>query len=186
MVLSKRACCWIGVAGWAVAGLLAGAVAGRAEGVGSLESVGVRGGIPGNDSSRQFNQAEAFGNLNLPWGWDLGKSWHLQSRLDLSAGWLGDKGNNTAIGTVGPSLVVNRGQFPVSLEGGISPTILSDNDFASKNFGTDIQFTSHLGLNWGFARHWCLSYRYQHMSNAGLASRNPGLNLHVFGLSYKF
>jgi hypothetical protein len=38
----------------------------------------------------------------------------------------------------------------------------------------DFQFICHLGLNWDFATHWRLSYRYQHMSNADLALENPG------------
>jgi lipid A 3-O-deacylase len=160
-------------------------VVGRAEGV-QLESVGARGGISANPTGVSFNQAEVFANWNLPWGWDLGKEWHLQTRLDFSAGWLGDQGDNAAIGTVGPSLVLRRERLPVSLEGGISPTLLSQYDFESRNFGTYFQFTSHVGLNWDFAAHWRLGYRFQHMSNAGLASHNRGLNMHLFALSYLF
>jgi hypothetical protein len=151
-----------------------------------LESVGVRGGVSANPGRNEFHQAEFFGNWNLPWGWDLGKEWYLQSRLDSSIGWLGDKGNNAGIGTVGPSVALSRERLPVSLEGGVSPTFLSRSEFGSKDFGTDIQFTSHIGLNWDFAAHWRLGYRFQHMSNAGLGSKNPGLNLHLFGLSYLF
>jgi hypothetical protein len=50
----------------------------------------------------------------------------------------------------------------------------------------DFQFTSHLGVNWDFAPHWRVGYRFQHMSNAGLATPNPGLNLHIFSVSYRF
>jgi hypothetical protein len=41
-------------------------------------------------------------------------------------------------------------------------------------------------LNWDFATHWRLGYRFQHMSNAGLSQPNPGLNMHMFALSYLF
>lgn len=185
MVVPKRTCRRTGVCGWAVACLLLCAVIGRGEDF-RLESVGVRAGLSASSSGRNFNQAEVFANLNLPWGWDLGKEWHLQSRLDLSLGWLGDRGNNAAIATVGPSLVLGREQLPVSLEGGVSPTFLSSREFGSKDFGIDFQFTSHIGLNWDFAEHWRLGYRFQHMSNAGLGSKNPGLNMHLFALSYRF
>jgi lipid A 3-O-deacylase len=151
-----------------------------------LESVGARGGLSASSNGQQFNQAEAFANWNLPWGWDLGKEWHLQSRLDLSLGWLGDRGNNAAIGSAGPSVLLGRESLPVSVEGGVSPTFLSRHEFGSKDFGTDFQFTSHVGVNWDFAPHWRLGYRFQHMSNAGLASKNPGLNMHLFALSYLF
>ena len=185
MLFSKQAYRRIGVAGWVVAGLLAGAVASRAEDF-SLESVGVRGGFQADHSDRNFGQAEGFGNLNLPWGWDLGKEWHVQSRLDLSLGWLGQRGNDAVIGTVGPSLILGWARLPLSLEGGVSPTFLSRHEFGSEDFGMNLQFTSHLGVNWDFAPHWRVGYRFQHMSNAGLATPNPGLNLHIFSVSYRF
>ena len=185
MVVPTRAFRGIRVAGWVSAGLLVGAVAGRGEGF-SLESVGARGGFQADHSDRDFGQLEGFANLNLPWGWNLGREWHVQSRLDLSVGWLGVRGDNAVIGTVGPSLVLSRARLPLSLEGGVSPTFLSRHEFRSANFGTDFQFTSYLGLNWEFIRHWRVGYRFQHMSNAGLSTPNPGLNMHMFALSYLF
>ena len=81
----------------------------------------------------------------------MGKEWYLQTRVDFSIGWLGDSDNDAAIGTAGPSVVLGRESLPVSLEGGVSPTGLSRSEFGSKDFGTEIQFTSHVGLNWDFA-----------------------------------
>ncbi len=185
MVNSKRACPWISVPSWVVAGLLTWGSLGWAEGF-RLESAGVRGGLSANNDRQEFTQAEVFGNWNLPWNWDLGKKWRLQSRLDVSGGWLGDRGDDAAVGTLGPTLVLSRARLPLSLEGGSSPTLLSNHEFGSKSLGMDFQFTSHVGLNWDFARHWRLGYRFQHMSNAGLSSDNPGLNMHLFGLSYCF
>jgi len=165
--------------------LLLGTGPGRAEGF-RLESVGVRGGVPASRSAQDFNQAEAFANFDLPWGWELGKDWHLQTRVDLSAGWLGDWGNDAAILKAGPSVVLGRERLPVSLEAGVCPTLMSEDNFGSKHFGTAFQITSHVGLNWDFARHWRLGARFQHMSNAGLGSKNPGLNMFMFALSHRF
>lgn len=185
MVPSRRAFRGIGAAGCVLAGLLAGAVASRAEGF-SMESVGARGGFQADKHNRDFNQVEGFGNLNLPWGWDLGKEWHMQSRLNLSVGWLGGHGDSAFIGTVGPSLALSRARLPLSLEGGVGLTILSCEHFGSEDFGMNLQGTSHLALNWDFAAHWRFGYRFQHMSNGGLATPNPGLNMHMFALSYLF
>ncbi len=129
---------------------------------------------------------EAFAYWHLPWRWDLGKEWHLQSRLDLSLGWLANARVNSFVGTAGPSLVLGWKQFPVSLDGGISPTMLSANDFETKDIGSYFQFSSHLGVQWDLTSHLRASYRFQHMSNAGLSSDNPGLNLHLVSLSYVF
>lgn len=185
MVFPNRAFRWTRATGWLAASYLLWAAVAQAEEF-RPESVGVRGGFSANVSGQTFNQADVFANWNLPWGWDLGKEWHLQSRLDFSIGWLADSGDNAAIGTLGPSLVLSRERWPVSLEAGVSPTLLSKSHFESRDFGTDFQFTSHGGVNWDFATHWRLGYRFQHMSNAGLGSNNRGLNMHLFALSYVF
>ena len=185
MASPNRAFRGIRVAGWAVAGLLAASVASRAE-VFSLESVGVRGGFQADHTHRDFGQLEGFGNFNLPWGWNLGREWHMQSRLGLSAGWLGMRGADAFVGTLGPSLIVGRARLPLSFEGGVSPTFIGHERFGLEDFGMKLQFTSYLGLNWDLAAHWRVGYRLQHMSNGGLATPNPGLNMHIFALSYRF
>lgn len=160
------------------------AVTGRAQEV-SVESVGARGGAaPGN--GYHFHQAEGFVNLDLPWMWDLGRQWRLQSRLDVSAGWLGDSGGNAAISTVGPSLIIDSERSMFSLEVGISPTWLTQYHFGTKDFGMHLQFTSHVGFNLDLSSRIRIGYRFQHMSNGGLIKPNPGLNLHTMAVSYLF
>jgi hypothetical protein len=154
-----------------------------------FESSGVRGGFGLSGSDANFRQAEAFVDWDLPWGWNLGRNWHVQTRLDFSAGWLGETGADgydSAILTVGPIFALTHGHFPIFLEAGLSPTGITRSDFNSKGFGEDVQFTSHIGIGYDIASHLRISYRYQHMSNGGLSTDNPGLNLHMFGLSYIF
>ena len=122
----------------------------------------------------------------MPWGWDLGKEWHLQTGLDLSLGWLNGRGESAVIGSVGPSLLLSRARLPLSFEGGVLATGLSESQFGSYDFGMNFQFTDYLGLNWDFSSHLRVGYRFQHMSNAGLFAANTGLNMHMFALSYLF
>lgn len=151
-----------------------------------LESAGARYGFGANQSSISFRQAEVFADWKLPWGWDLGKEWRLQTLVDSSAGWLGDPESDGAIFQVGPALRLGRGRFPVTITGGVNPTILTTVDYQEKDFGTGFQFTSYLGVSVDLGAHFRFGYRYQHMSNAGLGRSNPGLNLNVFALSYVF
>jgi lipid A 3-O-deacylase len=139
-----------------------------------LESTGLRFGFSPASNDDKFHQAELSANWNLPWGWALGSRWHLQTRMDVSAGWLGDPGGDAF------------GQFPLNFEAGVSPTLLSRHEFATKDFGAYFQFTSHVGLNWDLSSRFRVGYRFQHMSNAGIAEPNPGLNLHMVGVSYLF
>lgn len=152
----------------------------------SFESVGARIGASPTGNGHNFHQVEAFADLNLPWNWDLGDNWRLQSRLDVSLGWLGNPLRDAVIGTLGPSLLARCDDFPLSFEGGCSPTLLSRDDFGTKDFGELFQFTSHIGFNLDLTRHIRVGYRFQHMSNADISRNNPGLNLHMLKVSYLF
>lgn len=150
-----------------------------------FHSAGARVGFGAERTGNHFLQSEAYLDYNL-WRWELNENWHLQSRLGISAGWLGQRGDNAFIGTLGPKLELSRERFPFSLEGGFSPTYISRYHFSSTDLGANVQFTSHIGLNWDFASHWRVGYRFQHMSNAGLREPNPGFNLHVLSVGYLF
>ena len=150
-----------------------------------LESAGVRFGFPANDNLA-FRQVEAFMDFRLPYRFELSTNWFVRTRFDCSAGWLGKNGTDAFIGTAGPVVVLSRKNFPVSFDLGFNPTILSRYQFAATSFGMTLQFTSHAGIDWDVSPHVRLGYRFQHMSNGGLVEPNPGLNLHMFTVSYRF
>ena len=185
MYLSARSRMAFDVQHWLPLILLAVANLGLAEDF-RLESAGGRFGYAASDGASDFHQAEAFADWKLPWGLDLGRQFALGTRLDLSGGWLGDSHKSAFLATVGPTLVLSKGRFPVSIEGGLSPTFISRYNFPSRDFGSVCQFTSHAGVNIDLFSWLRLGYRFQHMSNGGLSHPNPGLNLHVFGVSYLF
>lgn len=149
-------------------------------------SVGVRGGMSLNGNSHCFRQAETFVDFDLPWTWNIYSDWRFQPKFDVSGGWLGGEHTDGFVGALGPTFELSKGKFPLTLEGGSSPTFLSKYQFGDKSFGDNVQFTSHIGLNWYFTRHLSIGYRFQHMSNAGLGNSNPGLNLNMFLLTYHF
>jgi hypothetical protein len=151
-----------------------------------IDAMGGRFGFPHESRSKSFRQAEAFAVFDLPWRWEMGRAWHLQSQLDVSAGWLRGRSKDAGIATAGPAMVLRHERFPVSLDLGSSATLLTRDKFGTKDFGIPFQFTSHAGVNWDVTRHMRAGYRYQHMSNARLHRNNPGLDLHVVALSYRF
>jgi lipid A 3-O-deacylase len=185
MCFSGRAFCSISVAAGLAMGMLCLAPTCQA-GDFKLGAAGFRYGIGGNSSSADFNEGELFADWNLPWRWDLGHDVWLQMRLDSSVGWLGDPAKTGAIVTAGPGIRLGCEHFPLSLEAGSNPTILGEEHFAGKDFGSAIQFTTYCGVSLDLGAHVRLGYRYQHMSNAGLGDNNPGLNLNMFSLSFVF
>ena len=150
------------------------------------ESVGLRYGISASSFNSILQQSEAFGRLDLPWHWDFAEHWRLQTRLDASVGWLGGRGDSGVVGALGPSLAIKHEHFPIEFEAGSSPTLLSRDRFGNTDFGIPFQFTSFLGLSADIGKRWGAGYRFQHMSNAGLGSDNPGLNMQMFSVRYRF
>lgn len=151
----------------------------------SLESAGARYGIPANNQARGLQQAEIFSNYYLPWLWVFGR-FEVQSRLDLTMGWIGGHDQNAFVGTLGPSLQFRWRNIPLELDLGSSPTVLSTHEWGKLDVGTELQFSSHAGIDWNITRHIRIGYRFVHMSNAGIREPNPGVNMHMFGLSATF
>ena len=150
-------------------------------------TVGFRSGLSTGTNSEDFQQYELF--LNCKTGWDkinLFANYRLSTTVNLSGGALTIGDETEFIGSAGPRLVFSRVGCSVTLEGGISATILGDKRFGNENFGGQYQFTSHVGTNLPLGRHMFLNLRFQHMSNASLSEPNPGLDLFMFGLSYQF
>ncbi len=151
-----------------------------------LDAAGLRAGFTLTPANDRFVQTELFSEVNLPWKWHLGKHWSLRPQMELAAGWLNRQRQDAFIGSLGPQLRLRWKICPVELVGGLSITYLSRSDFGDWDLGSSLQFTSHVGLRWAPGRHWEIGYRLQHLSNAGFARPNPGLNLNLFLVSYRF
>jgi hypothetical protein len=66
----------------------------------------------------------------------------------------------------------------------LSATSLND----QRKFGSSFQFGDHVGVGarFGDKGKYDLSYRYQHLSNAGIKGPNQGVNFHELRLQYHF
>jgi lipid A 3-O-deacylase len=87
---------------------------------------------------------------------------------------------------VGPSLQFKRRNFPIELDFGSSPTYVSTHEWGAVDVGTQLQFSSHAGLDWDITRRLRVGYRFTHMSNAGIKEPNPGINMHMLSVSVLF
>ncbi len=149
-------------------------------------SAGVRAGFSATSRNDNFWLSEAFATHNLRWRWEWASGWFVQTRLDLSAGAIHGSGEEGFVGTLGPSLVLGKGDFPLTFAAGSSPTILSKDEFGNVNFGVPFQFTSHAGFDCRVYKQLSIGYRFQHMSNASISEHNPGLDLHMLEISYRY
>ena len=147
---------------------------------------GARIGFSKSVHGESFNQLEIAAAWRLPWTWMLDSGWRLDSRINASAGVLHGGGDTAAIATTGPGLAWVSPSQQFTVEAGISPTLVSRHEFGNADFGGIFQFTSFIGLNYRIGKQTTTSFRVQHMSNAGIYDRNPGLNQAMLGINYRF
>lgn len=137
----------------------------------------------------------------LQWDWEKRwfeeGNWFLSGYWELSMSyWDGDSGDtgNDSLTEIGVTPVFRLQKYPSPdsmtpyFELGIGAHLLSDSDIGDKEMSTNFQFGDHLafGATFGEKQQFDISYRFQHYSNAGIESPNPGINFHLlrFGYSY--
>ena len=149
-------------------------------------SIGLRGGVNDHRNDEDFEQYEAFSTWQLPWfrRWESG--WALGTYLEANAGVLRGGGESAFVGSIGPGLYISGYKEKLDISMGINPTIISKHEFGDEDLGGPINFTSHIGLNFNFSRHFSIGYRLQHMSNGVFYDVNPGLNMHMIEMGYRF
>ena len=149
-------------------------------------SLGLRGGVDDGRNDEDFKQYEGFTTWKLPWfrQWDSG--WTIGTYLETNAGVLIGGGTSAFVGSIGPCIYIKGLADIIEISMGIKPTIISKHKFGDENLGGPIEFTSHVGLNFIFADHYHIGYRLQHMSNGILYEQNPGLNMHMIEVGYRF
>ncbi len=151
-------------------------------------SIGLRGGvgINGSKNDEDFKQYEGFTTWTRPWSRRRNSGWTIGTYIEANAGVLRGGGTSAFVGSIGPGIYIKGLEDILEIYMGINPTIISKHKFGDENLGGPIAFTFHVGINFIFAKHYNIGYRLQHMSNGGLYEDNPGLNMHMIILGYRF
>ncbi|MFQ1634829.1 acyloxyacyl hydrolase, partial [Aeromonas veronii] len=55
-----------------------------------------------------------------------------------------------------------------------------------KDYGGPFQFALGIGLGYAITKNWLIGYQYEHMSNAYMYDKNPGLDSHTLHIEYRF
>jgi len=104
--------------------------------------------------------------------------------LELAVGALSTPAETRPYLSLGPVWNLWPRSQALILEFGFSPTLIGGSTLAGRDLGGNLHFTSSLALGTRFGREHAyeLSLRFQHTSNGGLSSTNPGLD--VVGLTF--
>lgn len=69
---------------------------------------------------------------------------------------------------------------------GVRSAFLRGDSLWRLDMGGPVRFTAHLGLAFHPLGGLGVGYRFERICNASLHESNPGLDSHMFGLSYRF
>lgn len=138
------------------------------------------------DSQGSFDSYEISSTIASPWTWKLGEKRHLRLDFEAGIGVLHREGTTGGFARVAPLLDLSKDGFPVSLFVTTGPVLLTEDNYDGFDLGGYFHFASAIGMQWRLHDGWSVSYRIQHISNVGISSPNPGLDLHLFRLAYSF
>lgn len=98
--------------------------------------------------------------------------------LELAVGALSSPADTRPFVSLGPVWEIPSRSRALFLELGFSVTLLGGSTFDGQDLGGNFHFTSSaaVGTRFGRQRAFALSLRFQHTSNGGLNSTNPGLD----------
>ncbi len=125
--------------------------------------------------------------------WLQGEDWHLGGFWDLGlAQWEqnvpGTRNRLRELGLTPVFRLQANDLRGVYAEAGIGAHLLGATSLGNKHFGSAFQFGNHLGFGYRFGTRgeFDISYRYQHLSNAGIKLPNSGLDSNQVRLQYWF
>ena len=154
------------------------------------QEAGVRMGIQAGKKHAYFHQYDVFAVYGLPWDWRWSSGWGLTPQLNTSAGVLDGADETGFIGSVGTGLVLNKPGNGIALDVGINANLLDRRRFGGQDFGSLLQFGAYLGVTYRFANRLGIGYHLQHISNGHIfypnGTPNPGLDMHLIGVSWSF
>lgn len=150
-----------------------------------IVELGLRGGVNSSSVEETYSAGEAYYLHALPWRKDLSPETSLYTRLDAGVGYMHADSRSGNWLAIGADAVLSTVDGLLEFEIGVRPAWLSRHEFGEDDFGGAVQFLSHAGVALNLGR-VVVNYRLQHLSNAGIYDNNPGINLHLFGVGFRF
>lgn len=161
---------------------------GKALGGRSGWEAGLRAGSSFNEDDESFDQYDLFASYGLPWSWQWGRAIQVDTYLTTAVGILDGGGDIGVAGSLGFEFAFGSasGRCPFEIRAGSALTLISEDEYGEEDLGGPVQFTHHISLYYWFLERLSAIVRVQHMSNAGIYSENPGVDMIMLALVYRF
>ena len=150
------------------------------------KEAGIRGGFSATAKREYFHTYEVYAEYGLPWA----LRWGLYPQLNAAAGVLSGGGDNGFIGSIGADVALKNPWNGLEADLGINVNLIDKRRFGKQDFGSMLLFGAYAGLTYRIYRGLGINYRLLHLSNGHIFyatdTPNPGLDLHMFGLTWRF
>jgi hypothetical protein len=146
--------------------------------------VGVRAGS--ELGSSLFRVYETFFVLETGLRGNVNESLEWQLDVESTLGALQRRNDYGTLLHIGPILDFKSPEGRWGIRIGFAPTLISNSHYGPVDLGGKFHFSSSLSAYWLANQKYALLYRFQHTSNGGLRTCNPGLDLHSLGIAYRF
>jgi len=155
---------------------------------GGWREAGVRMGIEAGPKREYFHLYELYAVYGLPWDWRSSSGWGITPQLNTSLGALHTSTETGFIGSFGTGLAISKTGFNLVQELGISLDLMDRRHYGKQDFGSFLLWGAYIGLSYRFDSGLGIGYRILHLSNNHILYPahipNPGVDLHLFGLSW--
>ncbi len=108
----------------------------------------------------------------------------LDMSLEMTFSVMNDKTNNSLSFSLGPTIELFHYESIVFISAGIKPSLMTNYVFDEFNLGGRFNFKSHIELTASLIKNMNIGFGFEHISNAGLYKKNPGINLHYIEIAY--
>ncbi|MFZ7125920.1 MAG: acyloxyacyl hydrolase [Desulfobacterales bacterium] len=118
--------------------------------------------------------------------WQWGNGWSLDPGFSVNPGVLHAGGEDGFIVTAGPRLELNFPGDWLTLSGSVRAGALSEDEYGRMDIGGWFTFAEDIGIRVNLGRSLSAGYLFQHISNAEIYADNPGVDLHMLEIRYRF
>lgn len=123
---------------------------------------------------------------------NMEKRYYFDNGLTIRPKWVYSVGNlyrkkeSSFMTSAGPGVSFYKEGLNLYLDLSFRLTYLTEPEIVDKDLGGNVHFSTYLSANYFFTQHFAAGLAAQHISNAGLATNNPGMNVWYLEFKYRF
>lgn len=148
--------------------------------------LGIQYGFDADSDEEFFHYYGLAGAVELTEFWKWGSGWSVDHGVTLTAGGLHAGSDDGFFATIGPRIDLNLPGGWLTVTASVRAGGMTDHIYGDEDLGGWFTFAEDIGFRWNISSHVSAGYLFQHISNANVYNDNPGVELHIIEVRYRF